>query len=74
MRRILALMAVCVLSAGCCIRLDVPFVPFIADPQLLAAPSAALLTDGYSAASQAPRPRRTADASSAAAAASSAAR
>lgn len=47
MRRILALMAVVVLSAGCCLRLDVPFVPFIADPQLApvsAAPSAPALT------------------------------
>lgn len=51
MRRILALMAVCVLSAGCCIRLDVPFVPFIADPTLVPAaaePSVPALTAAQS--------------------------
>lgn len=55
MRRILILAAVWALSAGCCVRLDVPFVPFIADPQLLAAPSAAPLTDGDSVVQQEPR-------------------
>lgn len=47
MRRILALMAVLVLSAGCCVKLNVPLVPFIADPQvapIAAEPSAPALT------------------------------
>lgn len=52
MKRVLALIAISLSMSGCCLKLDVPFVPFIADPRIgdatmpasAAAPSVTALT------------------------------